>query len=260
MSQDWENTELQFSDIWCRGSNMSDLPLVQVCGDKGILILRALSAGLELKILYAGPEVCERKVRPEAVAKRASQYGDVYYLLAYCKLRHDYRTFRISQILDIELTGEEDPPSDFVIQTLDKFRRDQKRQLELLTQSCDKLKAEKSELASHNRYLEEENEGLEEQNYFLEQTLRRRKVHTRILYGIIGILVVAAAGAWGYAGHVRNAKACSTCVTYKKKIADLYHFIRASGGIAEVGESPENKVTDMGRRDKGQGESVQNKQ
>lgn len=69
-------------------------------------IRRAVWGGRQLDILYArydGSEVRWRRVEPYGLVSKAG----VWYLVAYCHLRKDFRTFRVSRIQD--LTVREEP-------------------------------------------------------------------------------------------------------------------------------------------------------
>ncbi|HAH20660.1 MAG: hypothetical protein A2Y00_04600 [Omnitrophica WOR_2 bacterium GWF2_43_52] len=65
-------------------------------------IQRAIDLGVELNIRYysgSAQEVTERKVSP----KEIRQEGKSKYLVGYCHLRKDERTFKINAILDLEV-------------------------------------------------------------------------------------------------------------------------------------------------------------
>lgn len=65
-------------------------------------IQRAIDLGVELKIRYysgSAQEVTERKVSP----KEIRQEGKAHYLVGYCHLRKDERTFKLNAILNLEI-------------------------------------------------------------------------------------------------------------------------------------------------------------
>jgi len=67
-------------------------------------IQEAIELGIRLKIKYlsaSGAEVSEREVIP----KEIKQENNRSYLLGYCCLRNEERTFRIDNILHLELSG-----------------------------------------------------------------------------------------------------------------------------------------------------------
>ncbi len=60
----------------------------------------ALGRGQPLRILYAGPAGhTERVIEPLYSTRRGGQD----YLIAYCRLRHDQRTFRVDRIVNAEI-------------------------------------------------------------------------------------------------------------------------------------------------------------
>lgn len=65
-------------------------------------IQRAIDLGVKLKIRYysgSAQEVTERKVSP----KEIRQEGKAHYLVGYCHLRKDERTFKLNAILNLEI-------------------------------------------------------------------------------------------------------------------------------------------------------------
>ncbi len=65
-------------------------------------IQKAIDFGLKLKIKYyssAGAQVTERQVSPKEIRRE----GKSTYIVGYCHLRKDERTFKLNAILDLEI-------------------------------------------------------------------------------------------------------------------------------------------------------------
>lgn len=65
-------------------------------------IQRAMDLGVKLKIRYcsgSGAQITERQVSPKEIRKE----GRFHYLVGYCHLRKDERTFKVNAILDLEI-------------------------------------------------------------------------------------------------------------------------------------------------------------
>jgi DNA polymerase III epsilon subunit family exonuclease len=90
-----------FSSLFCIDpvflDNMNNQKIVQ--------IQEAIGSGAKIKIKYlsaSGAEVSERQIIP----KEIKQENNRSYLVGYCCLRNEERTFRIDNILHLELSGQ----------------------------------------------------------------------------------------------------------------------------------------------------------
>ena len=123
--------EIVFSKIWCRGCDVSELS--QSHNKNLAEIANALAAEVEIEIAYkkfTGEESI-RSLQPVAIG--TPDYKGNYYLIAYCYLRQDYRTFKISRISGITVTNKPLPPVDihanFMQQKIRQLEDEQKRKI-----------------------------------------------------------------------------------------------------------------------------------
>ena len=108
MNDYWLDKEIEI--LWYRGCSKYDIrSLEKHINDK---IVQALIDEVEIEITYekwqSGTDTV-RLVQPIAIGYCYKKY----YLMAYCKLRKDYRTFNLSRIKKITLTDQPLPPFDF---------------------------------------------------------------------------------------------------------------------------------------------------
>jgi predicted DNA-binding transcriptional regulator YafY len=173
------NFKMNYTGIWRKGCSMHDLPLVGRYGVVGRLILRALEQGLELEITHWSREWNEENVRrviPEAVGRTTSPYGkNKYYLIAYCKKRHDHRTFNIDNIGQVRLTGKLDLPGD----------RGALLQQELVNELQQKLAAEQRQFQK----LQQEYRQLQ---------LQKQPIHLRRSYAVFILCLLVTAIVFGF--------------------------------------------------------------
>ena len=104
--------KITFTKVWCRGSIMRDLPRDLLAKSTVDPIVQAFASEVEIEITYekfrSGTNTV-RIVQPIAIGCADGKY----YLIAYCKLRNDYRTFNFSRIKKITLSDQPLPPLDF---------------------------------------------------------------------------------------------------------------------------------------------------
>jgi predicted DNA-binding transcriptional regulator YafY len=104
--------KITFTKVWCRGSIMRDLPRHVLAKSTVDPIIQAFASEVEIEITYekfrSGTNTV-RIVQPIAIGCADGKY----YLIAYCKLRNDYRTFNFSRIKKITLSDQPLPPLDF---------------------------------------------------------------------------------------------------------------------------------------------------
>ena len=104
--------KITFTKVWCRGSIMRDLPRHVLAKSTVDPIVQAFASKVEIEITYekfrSGTNTV-RIVQPIAIGCADGKY----YLIAYCKLRNDYRTFNFSRIKKITLSDQPLPPFDF---------------------------------------------------------------------------------------------------------------------------------------------------
>lgn len=104
--------KITFTKVWCRGSIMRDLPRHVLAKSTVDPIVQAFASEVEIEITYekfrSGTNTV-RIVQPIAIGCADGKY----YLIAYCKLRNDYRTFNFSRIKKITLSDQPLPPLDF---------------------------------------------------------------------------------------------------------------------------------------------------
>ena len=104
--------KITFTKVWCRGSIMRDLPRYLLAKSTVDPIVQAFASEVEIEITYekfrSGTNTV-RIVQPIAIGCADGKY----YLIAYCKLRNDYRTFNFSRIKKITLSDQPLPPLDF---------------------------------------------------------------------------------------------------------------------------------------------------
>jgi hypothetical protein len=84
------------------GSGMGILPVAEIL----TLIERAIQSGTPLQIVYYSPyrdEITTRAVEPH----RIEWHGRIPYLIAYCQLDQDERTFRVDRIRECRMMSDE---------------------------------------------------------------------------------------------------------------------------------------------------------
>lgn len=106
------------------------------CCYKGAEAIRkGISKGRVIKLLYwdAKNAITVRKVRPEALVQMKCQW----YLIGYCFLRNDFRSFALYRVQTAVLTSQAAPPTEYAQNLKKEFlqlraerrRREAKRRL-----------------------------------------------------------------------------------------------------------------------------------
>ncbi len=108
---------LHFSDCRIKGDDflpITDLSLDGVDAAVYAKICKAITEEKELAIEYCAKngEVTKRRVRPEAVG----YCGIMWYMVAFCQLRQEYRTFALMGIRSAKFTGKSAPAGEYVAQ------------------------------------------------------------------------------------------------------------------------------------------------
>jgi predicted DNA-binding transcriptional regulator YafY len=98
---------MAFSNLFC----IDPVFLNNINNQKIARIQEAISTGAKIKIKYlssSGGEVSERQVIPKEIKQENSRS----YLVGYCCLRNEERTFRIDNILHLELQTSDEATQD----------------------------------------------------------------------------------------------------------------------------------------------------
>ena len=207
------------------------------------LIIRALQFSLELNIEYNKSDIIypyePRPIRPEALAMRKSKtpYGlDEYYLIAYCFSRKDFRTFKLSRIHKVTLTGKIAIPTDHGIKEQEECRRNLQKEIDTQTQQLEALKQELKTLNEQAK-VDSKNpdspstkgllQKLQQQQQEISFLNRKNDDHVstfKVLVGLIVFLLLCLLGNCVYTHFVKEDKTCPKCRRYEKRIQKMKDF------------------------------------
>lgn len=169
----------KFGSIWMAGDTM---PIPHDWLDREIFdrVTAAISGLKCLEIIYSDKDGVKttRTVHPEALAK--TENDGVYYLIAFCELRQESRTFRLDHIVSATVLSASTRPMERVISI----------KADLLRRQIQKLKKLKEVLDGSENILEEIS-FLRTRNEKLKQeivSLRSDKNFSRIC-GIIALAI-----------------------------------------------------------------------
>lgn len=236
-----------YSNIWCRGCNFSGLaPLLEKEDRTKVKkIIRAIQRGQQIAISYEDSEhdITERVIRPEALAEKQlfrrlpSEKDNCYYLIAYCYLRQDFRTFKISRILDVISTGKTAMPTDYGIELQEKCARKLQKEIDKAQKHLEELKQELNDLNeqakvdSHNPD-SPSTEGLlqklQQQQQEISSLTRKTDDNAstfKFLTWVIIVLLLGLLGSCIYTHSVKEDKTCPKCKRYEKRIRKVKDFM-----------------------------------
>lgn len=148
----------KFGSIWMAGDTM---PIPHDWLDREIFdrVTAAISGLKCLEIIYSDKNGVKttRTVHPEALAK--TENDGVYYLIAFCELRQESRTFRLEHIVSATVLSTSTRPMERVISIKADLLRRQIQKLEKLKEVLDgseNILEEISFLRTRNEKLKQE--------------------------------------------------------------------------------------------------------